>query len=144
MKNFISIAILFFAIQGQGLAQPAATKDDVEDIKLEITKMNEKFEKLTNKTIQFGLSIGYRELVQKDSSNYEEASISPIDSTLQLSRADDGGFLLSTSVIFNPKLNTKLISNQILAQIYSYILDQNEKNDTISNLNQSSRLLFWM
>ncbi len=35
-------------------------QDDVEEVQSQLTALNQNFEKLTNKNIQFGLSIGYR------------------------------------------------------------------------------------
>jgi hypothetical protein len=107
--------------QSTSANQSAVSKDDVQKLEKSITTLNKEFEKLTTKTVQFGLSLGYRSLTGKSRENYEQASISPLDSTLQIAQLERGTFLLSTSAIFNPNLNTKNLKQKIDKSVLAYI-----------------------
>lgn len=102
-------------------AQNSATKEDIQKVEQSITNLNKEFEKLSAKTVQFGLSLGYRFLTNKSKSNYDQASISPLDSTLQITPIGKGAYLLSTSAIFNPNLNTKELKKKIDKNILAYM-----------------------
>lgn len=87
------------------------TKKDIQEIKNELDSLNDKLDKLTTKTIKFGVSIGFRRLRAQFEDDYHSASISPIDSTLQLDRLSTDAVILSTSVVFSPFVKSKWIKN---------------------------------
>lgn len=141
MKN-CCLLIFSLIICGSLAAQDPATKEDIQKVDSRITELNQKMDKLSNKAVQFGLSVGYRFLTQKSRAKYEVASISPIDSTLQLDRVEDGGLVLSTSVLFNPKFKTEKLSERINALVYGNILEEIvKKNDEGASIPISTQLM---
>ena len=118
-----------------------ASNQELEEIKNKISQLNNEIGKLTEKSVQFGLSIGYRFLTANSLDEYQQFSISPIDSTLKITQLDGNDFILSTSVLFNPKLKTETISKAISTQIKSYLIDSsNQAVKDFSAIDQS--LLF--
>ncbi len=70
--------------------------ETLEELEAETTSSDEK-----KKFVHFGLSLGYRWLTNKSSKQNLMASVSPIDSTLRLTRMERTSYLFSTSVIFD-------------------------------------------
>lgn len=120
MKKINLVTVLLILIPSLLFSQT-----ELEEIQTELEKMNEKFDKMSSKNIQFGLSLGYRFLTSDARSIYQRASISPIDSTLQLEEIDDGAIILSSSILFNPRFNTGSISRSINAKLIDYVVENN-------------------
>lgn len=100
------------------------SKEDIQPLENQITRLNENFEKLTDKNIQFGISLGYRLLTEKSAKEYQNPSISPLDSTLNLAKIENGSFVLSTSIIFNPRLPTERLSKNLSTQIALHVAEK--------------------
>lgn len=77
-----------------------------------INELKKKLDAMTNRSIQFGMSVGYR-YMYKNAWDYQSASISPLDSTLQLQRLDQDAILISTALIVSPFENNKFIRDVI-------------------------------
>ncbi len=129
------ILVVFIFINGNISGQT-----ETESIETELQKLNKKFDSLTEKKIQFGLSIGYRYISKSEASQHQIASISPTDSTLQLDLLDDDAVILSTSIIFNPKIPTQQLSRQINEQISAYVINQN-KDKKFSELSAADQMI---
>lgn len=71
-------------------------QETLQELEEETTQSDEK-----KKFVHFGLSLGYRWLTDKSSNQNLMASVSPIDSTLRLTRMERTSYLFSTSVIFD-------------------------------------------
>lgn len=94
MKNLIFI-MLVITFSSTIKAQDSTTISEVK-------KLKEKIDKIENKTINLGVSIGYKYIWNKDLNYYQEATISPIDTTLKIQNLDNGFVVLSTELIINP------------------------------------------
>ena len=65
------------------------------------------------KRVKFGLSLGYRCLTHTSRSQFLKASVSPLDSTLRLTRMEGTAYLFSTSMIFDLNLGQLLDEDAI-------------------------------
>jgi hypothetical protein len=119
LKNSIStnhmkfIASIFFILVSVQLI--AQTEKKLDDLTKSIDSLKVKLDKLSSKSVRFGLSIGYRQVRSKflDNGDYQTASISPMDTTLRLENLDGGALVISTSVIITPFINAKWVDNGI-------------------------------
>ena len=106
MKQLISIYFIIVCFQ---LA--AQTEEKLDELTTSIDDLKLKLDKLSSKTVRFGLSIGYRQVQPRyiDNGDYQSASISPLDTTLRLENLDGGAFLISTSVVITPFINAEWV-----------------------------------
>lgn len=95
MKKYIFYVIFSFAcIECVAQEDPSTTKK-IEELQKKIDAMN-------NKIVNLGVSIGYKRIWKSDLDNFQEASISPVDTTLKIQNLDNGFVVLSTELIINP------------------------------------------
>jgi len=76
----------------------------LQSVKTSIEKMENKVNAEQDKRAHFGLSLGYRWLTPGSRTQNVQASVSPIDSTLRLTRIESTSYLFSTSMIFDLSL----------------------------------------
>lgn len=105
---------------GDSLAPPDTTlNEQVEMLHSEVGGIKQKLDAMEtgiaptkNKTmderkrIKFGLSLGYRWLTGSSRVQHLKASVSPLDSTLRLTRLEGASYLFSTSMIFDLNLGS--------------------------------------
>lgn len=103
--------------------------DNISDQLSEISAVQENEESASKKKfVHFGLSLGYRWLTGNSASQNEFASVSPIDSTLRLTKLDRTSYLFSTSVVFDLNLG-KLRTN---VDDVSFKYKRTERQDIIN------------
>ncbi len=75
----------------------------VEDIEETLDRLEENLTETQSrkKRLHFGLSLGYRWLTPGSHRQYLQASVSPLDSTLRITRMSGTSYLFSTSVVFD-------------------------------------------
>lgn len=104
MKNLYVCLFLLF-INCVGYSQ--------DSIQAKVADLKAKIDKMENKVVTFGISIGYKRIWNKDINDFQSASISPIDSTLHLESLDNGSVVLSTELMITPFNNSKGIKDLI-------------------------------
>ncbi len=69
--------------------------------------INEKFKKIGEKLVRFGVSIGYNAIYKDQLKKYQSASIDLKDTTLKLETMDPYSIKVSTSIIVTPLINSE-------------------------------------
>lgn len=75
---------------------------DAEKVSKQIDSLTKRLEKVEDKIVNIGVSIGYRRLTHSSANSYYEPSISAIDTTLQFQKLDPTSMVLSTDLVINP------------------------------------------
>lgn len=100
MKTLISAILI------SGLSFAVYAQEQPKEQPNEIQKLQSRLDKIENKTVNVGISLGYRRLTCSSSKNYYEPSISPFDSTLKFQKLDPSSMVLSTDLVINPFIRT--------------------------------------
>ncbi|WP_341224804.1 hypothetical protein [uncultured Arcticibacterium sp.] len=114
MKSYffkIALALILFNLSFSSLRAQEALENKINELSKEI-------QKLTDKTVKFGISLGYRSLNEESLLDYTEPVISQTDTTLSFNKLQNGGLILSTSILFNPKINSDGISRRMNQEIF--------------------------
>ncbi len=74
-------------------------------LKTSMDSINEKFQKIGEKVVRFGVSIGYNSVYKDHLNKYQSASIDLKDTTLRLETMDPYSIKVSTSIIIAPLIN---------------------------------------
>ena len=106
MKKQLFILMLVSIGIGTYAQTDSVTIKNVEELQAKIDKMDKKI-------VNLGVSIGYKNIWKKDLDNYQEAIISPIDTTLKIQNLDNGFVVLSTELIVNPFVKSTGIESLI-------------------------------
>ncbi|MGR3809090.1 hypothetical protein [Jiulongibacter sp. NS-SX5] len=117
----LRIKITFALIVTLGLLNASAQEE--EEVTKKLNELSEEIQKLTDKTVKFGISLGYRGMSDTSAMNYILPSVSPLDSSLYFSQLDNGGLILSTSILFNPKFDSDPISRRLNQSIFLHLAE---------------------
>lgn len=102
--------LLFFLL----LVITTMTEAQTDSLTLsKVKELQDKIDKMETKIANLGISIGYRSIWKKDLDNYQEAILSPIDTTLKIQNLDNGFVVLSTELLINPFIKASWITSLI-------------------------------
>jgi hypothetical protein len=97
--------------ESQQTGSDPVTENDVKDLKKEVKSIKDILKENHGKPITLGLSIGWR-WINDNTNTFENASISPIDSTLKLEKLDKSAVVLSTAIVISPFYTVGFLKKQ--------------------------------
>lgn len=88
----------------------------LEELIKKVDDLKKELDESEDKVVRFGLSVAYRTVRSRyiNNGDFQTASISPIDTTLQLENLDKEGFVISTSVVITPFIKSKWLEAAIV------------------------------